>query len=616
MLKQLLLLLSVFLLPSFLMAQDLTLEKVDGPSGFFFDEYIGEIEELAYVAYRVDYGDSRVFSFDETVFTELTAPADLSFSYVTGVEGDTYYLVYTNDYYDNSVVSLDETGLNKMFDIDPNGFFSGYEFTVNDLPYFTVFDSNFDEMLGFYDGSDFIPTALPNGLTFGAFLGTIDDVVYITLQDALNNDLIFAYDGSSFSALSMPYASPFLNAITQTEEGIYLRINDLNFDASLFFLDGTTLTLIPMPANFFALDGFVGSINDRLFFAFNDDYFNGTILELEAGNTWKEFPNPTNLFYLFSTGPTASDDFLYPVFANDYFINNMVVFDGTTDLKVVPNPAAREYSAYYRDFKQGHLVAYRDDYFDNHLYFYDQTDLTAVQSPAGFDFNRYSFQYKTKVYFSYYDNSFNQHLFSLNLNKAPLSADNTVTTEKETPYTFSTTDFDFSDEDMGDTFEAIELVSLPTKGILHVFGAQVSEGQVIGIGDLDKLNYLPLDDGIGEPYDNFTFKVSDGFSFSTETYTMYININPTVGVEETTLAAKLTIFPNPASDFVNIDLQDYASAQTIRISLLGANGQVLETKLMKGSQERLRLQGLPAGIYQLHFQNEEVKLTRGLIISK
>ena len=99
------------------------------------------------------------------------------------------------------------------------------------------------------------------------------------------------------------------------------------------------------------------------------------------------------------------------------------------------------------------------------------------------------------------------------INEAPTAANNTVTTNEDTPYTFSATDFNFSDVD-GDTLASITVTSLETTGTLQLSGVDVTLDQVITKADIDagKLKFIPIADANGVGYDNFSFSVSDGQS--------------------------------------------------------------------------------------------------------
>lgn len=613
--KRIHLLLLVLSIVSMAKAQDFDFEKLDNPTGTFFNQYIGQIGDLAYLSYYDSNFESQLYTYDGEALSFVEGPSGLTYSYLAGQGGDEYYLMYNDANFDNTVVRLDQNGIEILFPIDPNDFFNAFAFKANGFSYFTFFDFNFNSVLRYFDGSQLIDVALPDNNTFAEVVGEINGVLYVVLNNLQGNSLLYAFDGLTFTPINMPFTASFLTVATILDDGAYLALYDFNFNPTLFFFDGQNFIDIAIPPGFLNFGQFAGSINDRLFFTFSNSNFEETLFELEPGGTWITFPNPTGLFYGFSTGPLAAEDQLYMSYYDNNFTATFTIFDGT-NLNIVPNPSNNEFNNYYREYKGGHLLSYFDNNFNNQIFYYDNTNLINVASPSGFNGGTFRFQYGLDLFFEFVNANFEGTLFSLALNSRPSSADNTVITERESPYQFLISDFTFSDEDETDTFQGIQIVDLPSKGVLHVSGAQVSPEQTIPVGDLEMLNYLPLDDGIGEPYDSFTFRVFDGLNLSADTYTLYINITPTVNVHNLELAAQLSIYPNPASDHVAVHLEDISSFETLELALTSASGQLLESRRITSSTEVFSTSHLSPGFYQLTIRNAQVNLSRSIIITR
>ncbi|TLU81707.1 MAG: hypothetical protein FDX30_12260, partial [Chlorobium sp.] len=96
------------------------------------------------------------------------------------------------------------------------------------------------------------------------------------------------------------------------------------------------------------------------------------------------------------------------------------------------------------------------------------------------------------------------------VNDAPSGTDKTVTMIEDGSYIFAAADFGFTDSD-GNSLQAVKITTLPLAGTLTLRGTAVSEGQMVGLGDLTtgKLIYTPAADSIGNPYASFTFQVQD-----------------------------------------------------------------------------------------------------------
>ena len=112
------------------------------------------------------------------------------------------------------------------------------------------------------------------------------------------------------------------------------------------------------------------------------------------------------------------------------------------------------------------------------------------------------------------------------VNAAPTAADQTVTTNEDTAYTFSAADFNFADTDTGNTLSNVKIVTLPAsdKGMLKLDNTAVTAQQSVSKADLDadKLTFTPVANANGQA--RFTFKVSDGTDESASAYAMTVDV--------------------------------------------------------------------------------------------
>ncbi len=109
---------------------------------------------------------------------------------------------------------------------------------------------------------------------------------------------------------------------------------------------------------------------------------------------------------------------------------------------------------------------------------------------------------------------------------APTASDNNVTTNEDTPYTFTVSDFGFSDVDIGDTLQSVQITTLETVGALQLSGVDVTLDQVITEADITAGNliFAPVTEQNGAPYDTFQFTVNDGTTDSATPNTMTIDV--------------------------------------------------------------------------------------------
>ena len=115
------------------------------------------------------------------------------------------------------------------------------------------------------------------------------------------------------------------------------------------------------------------------------------------------------------------------------------------------------------------------------------------------------------------------------VNDPPTGGDNTVLTQEDITYTFSSADFtvSYSDPD-SDPFAEIRITSLESVGSLLLGGVAVTLNQVITLAQLNanQLTFVPLPGQSGSPYDSFDFEVGDGSAFSASDYTLTVNVGP------------------------------------------------------------------------------------------
>jgi hypothetical protein len=99
------------------------------------------------------------------------------------------------------------------------------------------------------------------------------------------------------------------------------------------------------------------------------------------------------------------------------------------------------------------------------------------------------------------------------VNQPPAGANNTVATQKDTPYIFGASDFGFSDSNDSppNNFLSVEITTLPAAGALTDNGSPVVAGQFVSVADINAglLSFAPAAGATGAPYAAFTFQVQD-----------------------------------------------------------------------------------------------------------
>ena len=131
------------------------------------------------------------------------------------------------------------------------------------------------------------------------------------------------------------------------------------------------------------------------------------------------------------------------------------------------------------------------------------------------------------------------------INDPPTSSNSTVTTNEDTPFAFSVSDFNFSDVE-GDSFTKVKITGLESNGTLKLSGVNVTADQEILVADIGNLVFTPAVNANGVGYDSFDFKVHDGTVYSDSAYTMTVDVTP---VQDAPRAADNTVTTDEDSPY-------------------------------------------------------------------
>ena len=165
-------------------------------------------------------------------------------------------------------------------------------------------------------------------------------------------------------------------------------------------------------------------------------------------------------------------------------------------------------------------------------------------------------------------------------NDAPTASNNTVTTNEDTTYTFTASDFGFSDVD-GDTLSSVTVSALSgSDGTFLLNGVAITGSTSVTKTQIDSglLTFVPDSNENGSSYNTFTFTVNDGTTDSASSYTMTVNVT---AVNDAPTASNNTVTTNEdtdhtfaASEFGFTDV-DGDSLDHVSIETLPSNGTLL-----------------------------------------
>lgn len=595
-----------------ILAQDFIFTEVPNPPNSQFNSFVAQTDDNTYLSYFDNAYNTFLYSYDGETLTDIGGPVDYTYSFFLTEQDENLFLAY-NDYdYNTALVRYDGTDFTVLGTPNYDEFLNGYAFALDGTYYFAWFEFiNFTQILRYIDGDNLIDVEIPVGFTFGNFVGELNGEAFVTLQDANFNQGLYSFDGNDFTEVTLPdnTTNPFLQIATA--DALYINLFDTGFNSLLYIFDGNDFDLVDLPMGF-TLGNFIGEVDNQLFFNLNDNAYNGTLYRLD-GTGWTGFPD-TNYDLAFGDG--VSNTAVYPSYTNDGFYTfSMGICDGT-DLNIVENPLGFQYSQYQADWEDGVFASYFDATFNNSLQYYNGMDLQTVPPPNDLTYNFYEFELDELLHFTFRDFNFNRTLYYLGEpNEAPSAADNTVQTLVETPYMFTIEEFNFTDIDVDDTLSSIQIIAKPTLGILHSDGANIGTGDFILATEIENLTYVPFNDGMGMPYDSFSFKVFDGDDLSEETYIMFINVlEELVSTNDNLLATALEIFPNPTTDLITIKIDNYTPQQTAEILIYNQKGQAMERRMTTTLNETFVTDTWANGVYILVIREGENMVSRKIIV--
>lgn len=94
------------------------------------------------------------------------------------------------------------------------------------------------------------------------------------------------------------------------------------------------------------------------------------------------------------------------------------------------------------------------------------------------------------------------------------SSDQLITLDEDSTYTFSTSDFSFSDADASNSLQSVTITQLPASGNLQLSGVDVNASDTIAVSDIGNLTFSPAVNANGDGYASLQFTVSDGITNS------------------------------------------------------------------------------------------------------
>ncbi len=159
------------------------------------------------------------------------------------------------------------------------------------------------------------------------------------------------------------------------------------------------------------------------------------------------------------------------------------------------------------------------------------------------------------------------------------------------------------------------VVNTPKKGTLSLEGVDLSVGGEFTQSDIKwgRVRYTHNGiDGLDNDTFRFTVRDNEGGWIGTPTFNLLIDPDVVVSIAEIQESNSVKLFPNPASDQVEISFSDVNATETI-LSILNVKGQVLRQERLNIENDivRLDVSSLASGVYFV-----ECRLSKNVLYKK
>jgi hypothetical protein len=126
---------------------------------------------------------------------------------------------------------------------------------------------------------------------------------------------------------------------------------------------------------------------------------------------------------------------------------------------------------------------------------------------------------------------------------------------------------------------------------------------------------ITVEGTIGEGSYEYWLKVNDGYCENSDT--IVITVEQTTGLENLFSSAEIKLYPNPAKEFINIEMNTVLREDLI-VEMRNSAGMLIWQKVYKQNtsfiKDKIRLKNYPKGLYFLNFINKNSQLSRKIIV--
>jgi len=605
-------------------------------------------EDAELVRVITSFGDELIIQYENSNDQNFLYTYDgMNLSAIDGIDENLKKVAVTYQSEDNLFLVLEDINNDQSlyaydgistFEITPSTDskfiqYHGKNSNVNEQ-YITYSNTDVNEINTYvFDGTNFSQLALPSGTKFDGISNVLNEVSYVRLVDEISSDsILYKLDEGVFEEVALPNAYSLVSYLDIFGDAYYSLI-DANNNSSLAKLDATNnaIMLVPDPLGNFQLKEYLTIFEDHMLLVYDGD--NGNALFMYDGANFTEIapdiePGESAQFgrmFVKDSGVVYLSFYIsLNIFEEYELVHKLLTTNGipesedveiTTDINSPylfvpedfyfsdPNLEDTLHSIVILEIDQfGEFSLNGQQIFEGDTILADEISGMLFNPPLD-ESGVFSFMFKVGDGQHYSQKEYRMQLSIEISNSIPYSADTTITTFVNQPYSFNSTEFVFVDADEEDSLHSIIITESSQIGSLRLENENVESGDTIGVELISALSYRPLPDE--EIRDSFFFFVGDGKDYSNEINKMSINVVEDINssIEENILDANVKIFPIPARDLVNVEIETDQVLDWMQIKLYNKNGQLVLYEnieyLSKNIRVAMKLDKLKSGTYFL-----------------
>lgn len=425
------------------------------------------------------------------------------------------------------------------------------------------------------------------------FANDTDNSIWFNCFDLGYDKAILTFDGTFFEAFDVPqnYKSNYFQFLYSSDLNqvlIWYSVNNAT-EKVLYHFDGNSLTQIPKPNTNYKLY-WPGIVYDNQFIVAYEGYQNnqsGYSLFKFDGASLTQIPGLRNDYS--QRGLMAKEDKLY-LYASNHISNIYALYeyDGTEFTSIL-DETHNFFPIYLTENDGKNMFSLANSTYNPSLYSYDGVDFQEITGANDCVGLMYAGMLNDKIYLNYQDSNYQNNLYSFT------AGDSQVEPLSNFPAGFTYAD----------------LVGEFDNVLLYRMKESPTEFRLFSYDETNQ--FLEI-----HP-DNYTFKefvfelngkIYLSFLDKTTYETKLFVLDATLNTSNNNFISKMILYPNPVSDFLNIEIPGEETFQKFDVSLFSMDGKRVynQPELTTDNSIKIDVNHIKSGIYVVELKSDKATI--------